>query len=215
MTTVFLIPGLGADHRIYRHIDVHGYNAAYVEWIEPTKGDTLTTYAQKLIDHYQIKPGSIVIGNSLGGMIAVEIAKKIDLNKAILISSIKTASEAPPSYKWFRLIPLYRILPAKLFNSLGGIVRFAFGRMSKTDQELFIDMLHQASHTFVKWAVGAVLHWKNDIIPPNAYHITGDDDHVFPHKYIKGAEIVHGGTHLMIFNRAKEINKWLKNILPL
>ncbi|MDB5152434.1 MAG: alpha/beta hydrolase, partial [Mucilaginibacter sp.] len=42
---------------------------------------------------------------------------------------------------------------------------------------------------------------------------TGDMDKIFPYKRIKGATIIKGGTHIMIFNQAKEINTWLKEIL--
>lgn len=215
MAKIFLVPGLGADHRIYQHIDTGGYEAVNVDWVEPDREDTLASYAQKLIKVYHITPGSIIIGNSLGGMLAIEIAKTVPLDKTILISSIKTVDEMPRSFKWFSAIPVYRVLPARLFTKLGFFVRYAFGKMTKGDQRLFIDMLERTSPKFVKWAMGAILHWNNLTIPENVYHITGDKDLVFPHNRIRNATIIHGGTHLMVLNRAKEINKWLEKILPL
>jgi hypothetical protein len=74
-------------------------------------------------------------------------------------------------------------------------------------------MLKGTSPAFVKWALGAIPQWDNQIIPPNVYHITGDRDKIFSYKRIKGATIVEGGTHIMIFNKAKQINSWLKEIL--
>ena len=85
--------------------------------------------------------------------------------------------------------------------------------MSDDDQQLFADMLRKTSPVFVKWAIDAILRWDNKIISKNVYHITGDKDHVFPYKRIKGATIVKGGTHIMIFNKANEVNNWLKEIL--
>jgi pimeloyl-ACP methyl ester carboxylesterase len=213
MNKIYLIPGLGADYRIYQHIDLQGYDVVNISWIEPEKKDTLSTYAQRLIDHYAIVPQSIVIGNSLGGMLTMEIAKKIELNKAILISSIKTAEEAPRSFKWYSYLPLYRLLPKEWLPSMGFVVRKVMGKMSKHHQELFTSMLKSTSPKFVKWALGAILHWDNQIIPKNVYHITGDRDKIFPYKRIKGATIIKGGTHIMIFNKAKQINTWLKEIL--
>lgn len=215
MTKVFLIPGLGADYRAYKDIGLHGYDAAPVSWIDPDSSDTLTSYAQKLIDHYQIKAGSIVIGNSLGGMLTMEIAKKIKLNKAILISSIKTVDEAPKSFKWYRLIPLYKLVPARIYTSSGFAVRFVMGKVSKKNSALFIDMLRKTPPKFAKWAIGAILHWDNQTIPANVYHIHGDKDQIFPYQRIKEATIIKGGTHIMIMARPKDINQWLKNILPL
>jgi len=65
----------------------------------------------------------------------------------------------------------------------------------------------------MKWAMYAILHWKNEVIPPNLYHITGDMDLVFDYKRVKNATIVKGGTHIMIFDKSKETNKLLKGIL--
>jgi pimeloyl-ACP methyl ester carboxylesterase len=213
MSRIFLIPGLGADERIYQHIDLTGHDLVHIKWVEPDKGDTLSSYAQKLIKHYSITPQSIVIGNSLGGMLAIEIAKKLELNKTILISSIKTAKEAPRSFKWYRSIPMYLLIPKKWLSSMGFLILAAMGKMSKRHQELFLGMLKSTSPKFIKWALGAIVHWNNQIIPKNVYHITGEKDKIFPYKKIKNATIVKGGTHIMILNKAKQINSWLKEIL--
>ncbi len=213
MGKIFLIPGLGADARIFQYIDLQGHDVVPVSWVEPEKQDTLSSYAQKLIDHYKITPGSVVIGSSLGGMLTVEIAKRLKLDKAVLISSIKTASEAPKLHKWYRFLPLYKLIPSSWLPQIGFIVRMAMGKMSKHHQELFESMLKGTSPKFIKWALGAILHWDNQTIPANVYHITGDKDKVFPHQRIKGATIIEGGTHIMIYTKAKEINNWLKDIL--
>jgi homoserine acetyltransferase len=77
MSRIYLIAGLGADTRVYNNIDLHEHEVTPVDWIEPNVSDTLSIYAQKLIYQYNILPNSLIIGNSLGGMIAVEIAKLI------------------------------------------------------------------------------------------------------------------------------------------
>ena len=214
MSAVFLIAGLGADTRLYNNIEIPSdYEVIPVDWIEPTKTDTLKVYAQKLIYQYNITKGSIVIGTSLGGMLTIEIAKLVPLNKAILISSIKTIDEAPGYFKVFKNIPLFKILPGKIFNSMGFMIKPLFGKMTDSDAWLLKDMLGNTSPAFMKWAMGAVVKWDNKTIPPNVYHIHGDKDLVFPYKNIKNTELVKGGTHIMVYNMAKQVNKLLKNIL--
>jgi len=214
MVKVYLIAGMGADTRIFNRIDIPAeYEVIPVDWIEPHKTDTLTTYAQKLIYQYDIRPNSIVIGNSLGGMLAIEIAKKINLKKTILISSIKTINEAPAYFKLFRTVPVYKLFNNRVLDLVKHFINPIFGAKDKDGSWLFRDMYDKTSKTFLLWAAGAALHWDNEIIPPNVYHITGDKDRVFNYKKIKEATVVKGGTHLMIFDKSKEINKWLKSIL--
>lgn len=213
MRKIFLIPGLGADTRAYNNIDLHDHEVTCVDWIEPHPTDTLTTYAQKLIHQYNIMPKSVVIGNSLGGMIAIEMGKLIGLDKIILISSIKTVDEAPRYFSFFRTVPLYKMISGKIFTRLGFMIKPLFGKMSEADEWLFNDMLGKSSPVFLKWAMDTVLAWDNKTIPPNVVTITGDKDRVFDHKRIRDAIIVKGGTHIMVFDKAREISKILKRIL--
>jgi pimeloyl-ACP methyl ester carboxylesterase len=213
MSKVFLIAGLGADTRIYNNIDLYEHEVIPVNWIEPNSNDTLDSYSQKLIHQYHITPGSVIIGNSMGGMVAIEIAKLIRINKVILISSIKTIDEAPGYFKFFRRLPIYKIIPQSLMISSRILIEVFFGKMKPEKLWLFQDMLKRSSPIFLKWAMGAVLDWKNEIIPPNVYHITGDKDRVFDYKKIKNATLIKGGTHIMLFDKPKEINRILKSIL--
>ena len=191
MSKVFLISGLGADTRLYNNIDIPEEDEVVpIDWIEPHETDTLGTYAQKVIYKYDIRPYSVVVGTSLGGMLAIEIAKKVNLKKAVLISSIKTVKEAPGYFSVFRTLPVYKLLPEKMLNKLGFLIKPMFGHLTDSDAWLFNDMLSKNSPKFIKWALGAVLNWDNLAIPPNVYHIHGDKDRVFPVKNIRNATIV-------------------------
>jgi pimeloyl-ACP methyl ester carboxylesterase len=214
MTKLFLIAGLGADSRVYKNIEIPpGYNVIPVDRIVHEETDTISAYAQKLINHYEITDGSVVVGNSLGGIIAIEIAKQVALSKVILISSIKTSNEAPGYFSFFRHFPLYKIIPARLMNSVGFLTQPVFGKMSNENAWLFNDMLKKTSPVFMKWAMKAVLNWNNKVIPEDVIHIAGDKDFVFPFKKIKDPILIKGGTHIMIISNAGQINKILKDIL--
>ncbi len=213
MAKVFLIPGLGADARIYKNILLTDCKVIPVNWLTPDAIDTLESYAQKIINEYNINNTDVVIGNSLGGMIAMEIAKKVSLSKTILISSIRTVREAPWYFRIFKTAPIYKLLPNKIFAHLGATVRPVFGNMSDEELWLFKDMIRHASPFFMKWAMWAILNWTNETIPDNVYQIIGDADKVFPLNPNMDPIIIEGGTHIMIFDKANEVNKLLKQIL--
>lgn len=213
MSKLFLIPGLGADCRIYQHINLQGHEVININWIQPESTDTLTTYAQKLTEQYDIIENSVVIGNSMGGMIAVEIGKIIPLKKIILISSIRTVDEAPGYFSFFRNIPVYKIIPGKMLTSLDFLMEIIFGEMEKGDKRLFMDMLKKTKPEFLKWAMNAIVHWGNHQANGNIVQLAGDKDLVFNYKKQKQAIIIKGGTHIMIFDKANEINKILQKVL--
>jgi pimeloyl-ACP methyl ester carboxylesterase len=215
MIKVYLISGLGADSRLFKNIQLPaGYEAVLIDWLLPKANDTLTSYAKAVVSQYDIKDNQVVIGVSLGGMIAVEIAKQIKLNKVILVSSIKTDSEAPWYFNVFRKLPVYYAIPGKLMTHLGFLVKPMFGKMKPDDLALFKSMLRNSAPMFLKWAMGAVLKWKSDVTYANLYHIIGDKDLVFPHQNIKNpTAVIKGGTHIMVFDKADQINTLLADIL--
>jgi pimeloyl-ACP methyl ester carboxylesterase len=213
MDKIYLISGLGADYRLFRHIELPGYDVIHMHWIEPDSSDTLATYAGKLIARYGVQPNSIVIGDSLGGMLTIEVAKQVQVSKAILISIIKTSDEAPWYFSFFRNFPVYKLIPGEFFTSPGRLIKHVFGKMSKEDGAMFGSMLENSSPKFIKWAMHAVLNWQSKTVVPNVYHITGNKDMVFNYKRIKGATIIDGGTHIMVFDKAQQINLLLKEIL--
>lgn len=215
MRKVYLISGLGADSRLFKNIKLPAScEVILVDWHIPASDDTLTTYAQSIVKQYDIQDISTVIGVSLGGMISVEIAKQVKLDKVILISSIKTDSEASWYFNFFRNLPVYKAIPGKLMTHVGFLVKPMFGKMAPDDLALFKSMLSNSSPVFLKWAMQAVLYWKNAVAIPNLYHIIGDNDLVFPHQNIKNpTAVIKGGTHIMVFDKADEINALLAGIL--
>jgi surfactin synthase thioesterase subunit len=158
MHKVYLIAGLGADYRFFKNISLPGgYEKVSTHVIIPNKNDTLKDYAQKLVLQYDIHDGDIVWGDSLGGMIAIEIAKQIKLNIVILTSTIKTDIEAPGYFKIFRKLPVYNLTPAKLITKLGAFVKPIMRGLPVADAEVIKSMLRNSSPEFLKWGAHAAL----------------------------------------------------------
>jgi pimeloyl-ACP methyl ester carboxylesterase len=214
MDKLYLIAGLGADRRLFDKLQLPGYELIHIDWIEPEPKDTISTYAKKLIDHYQIPDGAHVIGVSLGGIITVEMSSIILLGKAIIISSIKEAAEIPPYFKLFRRVPVYKILPHRFYVSMGNVIKPLFGDTRGKTGFLFVDMIRNSSPVFMRWAMHAVLRWQPKPLTQNIYHIIGNNDLVFPHKYISTpTHVINGGSHDMVYTRAREISGIILEIL--
>lgn len=213
MRRVFLIPGLGADERLFKNINLNGFDIMPVKWVEPEVDDSLHSYAQKIISHYQIDSSAIIISVSLGGMIASEIARILKPRQAIIISSVKSALEIPWYLKVFRFAPVYKLVPHCYFKGMGTLFRPFFGIKSKTDKFLFNSMLSHSSPTFMKWAVGAILNWNANDVPSSICHIVGDKDRILPRRYVKNAIVISGGTHMMVLDKADQINQIIRECL--
>src|SRR6188474_3274769 len=98
MKEIYLLSGLGADKRVFDFVDFSGFNVNHIDWIEPQDNESLERYASRLLE--QIKtPRPSLIGVSFGGMVAVEIAKLMETNKIIIVSSAKTKLDIPIHFR--------------------------------------------------------------------------------------------------------------------
>ena len=87
---VYFISGLGADERVFQFLDLSKIEHQFIQWNEPQKKESLSSYCKKLTEQIDLKQEIILIGISFGGIIAQEISKIIECKKVIIISSVKT-----------------------------------------------------------------------------------------------------------------------------
>ena len=66
--TIYLIPGLGFDCRIFRNLEVGPIDKKPLEWIEPLPKESLQEYAGRMAEGIQEEDQPItIVGHSFGG----------------------------------------------------------------------------------------------------------------------------------------------------
>ncbi len=215
LKNIYCVSGLGADERVFQKLKLEGYQPIHIRWIEPEKQESIADYAKRLTE--QINSDSpILIGLSFGGIVAVEIAKQINTQKVILISSTKNQQEIPFYFQIFRWLPIHRLLPAKLILWFGQLLAsWFFSLQTLAERKLFKAILLDTDAKFMKWAVDRVVNWRNELIPNNIYHIHGDRDRIFPYRYVQEDFSVEKGGHFMIMNQAEYISELIQKIVDL
>jgi pimeloyl-ACP methyl ester carboxylesterase len=206
MQDVYFISGLGADRRIFQYLRLKNIRPHYVEWITPEKDESWESYAGRLLVQIN-EPDPIIIGMSMGGMMAIEINKLIPVKKIILISSAKTCHEIPPYFRLLRIFKGHQWLSYKLLIRLGLIFGpWLFGTTCKADKQLLREIIYDTDETFFRWAWQKVVSWKNTCTSQNITQLHGTSDHMLPIYFVKPDIIIQKGTHLMAINRADEIS---------
>ena len=155
----------------------------------------------------------ILMGLSFGGMLCIEIAKQIPVEKIIIISSIKSSLELPQWMKTIAWLKLNKILPVGSSKLTEPIQNRFLGISTEEEKNIVAISRKNANRKYVKWAVDQALNWKNDWQPPEIYHIHGDNDNMFPIKKIKADFTLKNAGHFMIMNRAAEVSTYINSIL--
>ncbi|MCW3085543.1 MAG: hypothetical protein JWP12_2909 [Bacteroidetes bacterium] len=216
MLTVYCIPGMGVDARLFKNIKLNKAEIRHIKWLTPDKNESLASYAIRLSKQIDTSQSYALMGVSFGGMCAVEIAKHLHPVKTFVISSCKTSDQLPLKLTFWRSFSLYKNLSDSLYIKGALLVKKAFGVSSGEQAERFKEMLNAAPKNYFSGAVHCIMNWKNEIVPSSVIQIHGTSDHVLPVRKIKNANyIIERGTHFMIVNRAPELNAIMDKELEL
>jgi pimeloyl-ACP methyl ester carboxylesterase len=213
MTELYFIPGLGADARLYTKQKQAGFTFRVLEWIKPYENESLQEYSARLSEGIRDKSNFALVGVSLGGLVAQEIARLHRPKKLIIISSAKCSKEIPFYLRLFRIVPLHRLFSGSAFRAMGKMARRILGGTNKEEGKQVQAMIDAADPDFMKWAIHQVIHWDCKAAIENTVHLHGTHDIMFPACWIKNAVFVKGGSHIMIYTSAGEVNKLIRNEL--
>lgn len=189
--TTFVLPGMGATSEMYLEPWSKLQDAVFVDW-PPYEGEsTLRDVASRLIEVERISRGDFVVGSSLGGMLALEIAALLNLRQVVLIGSARKASEVNV---FLRLAaPLAPLTPLGLSQVLGGISSGNIGRM-----------FQQADPDFVVAMSLAVAQWEGVGFPRECItRIHGSRDLTIPCPDDVDV-VIKGGGHLVAYSHPSE-----------
>ncbi len=208
-TKVYLIPGLGADARMYEPQVRILERYEVLEHQKPLKGETLRAYAKRLTEKIDTSEPFILIGTSLGGILSMEISRILQPEKVILISSVKHRAELPLWMRVMKYLRLHKLLSGKRFIEFSkSNIRLLITKRDTRVAKLLMDMHEDADPDFVEWAINEVINWdgkadhRADII-----HIHGTKDRLFPFANVKNAIAITGGSHVMGCTQPGDVNE--------
>jgi len=211
---VYFIPGIGADYRLFLHLRLpEGYEPAYIHWIPPIKKERLSDYAYRLIQQIDTTEPYVLAGLSLGGIMAVEMAKRLPPVCTILISSVSASTELPQFYRIAGALQLGHLIPARLMK-LAAIIKHSIWMRTAAGRRLMRQVISAGDDRFIRWALSAVLDWKNTTVPQPLYHIHGTRDEIFPIRLTTPTHIFPKGGHMFLITHPEAVNNFLLEVLP-
>lgn len=211
MCRILLLTGMTPDRRIFDRVLPLLSNAEVVEWIPPGAHEPIAAYANRLSCNFDPHLSTVVCGVSFGGIIARELACRLNARSCVLVSSVGSPQEMPP---WYRLCRnLSPATTAWFLRAIGCIATYWPG-MLKTPSICRAAKLAGRSGQWYRWATAAVLTWKPSVgidrVPLIKIH--GDRDTTFPIRYINSDLVIDGGGHLLPLTHYQEIAAALRRI---
>ena len=212
--TVYLIPGTGGDHRLYDNLALQGYDTVRVHWVEPAPEDQMADLAQRLLPQIDTTQPHVLVGVSLGGMVATELATLTHPEAVILISSAKTREELPIRYRFQRQVPLYRWVGGQFLKDATPLGRFLFEPSSYPHRAVFNAMIDDKTPHFMEEGVRIICEWQRTEPPAvPTLHLHGSRDHTLPYRTIGEAQPIAKGSHMMVYTQGATVGATITNWL--
>ncbi|UYZ62311.1 alpha/beta fold hydrolase [Hymenobacter weizhouensis] len=210
---IYLLPGLGADARVFRNLQPLLLGESRVlEWVLPASPtEPLPAYAARLAADIPPEQTGLLVGISFGGVVALEINRLRPQLRTVLISSIPDAHSLPPLLRLIRATGVYRLVPPQLLKLFPRVGQWYFGVKNGEEYRLFREVLRDMEPRYTRWAIHSLLHWDSANVG-RAIQILGTHDRVFPPGPTPVEYLIPGGGHFMVVSHAQEISRILNKL---
>ena len=178
----------------------------------------ISSYASRLSEDIDDNGGEeiVIIGHSLGGVMASEIARIKKVNQIILISSIRSSKENPFQFRIIKPLGIHHLFTKKLTFSTFKYWAKQSDYETEEEQDLFKKMVSGYSDNYLKWALKTLSIWRCQPLDSQTkvFQIHGDRDKNFPIRNLKNIDrVIKNAGHFMAYKRADEIEGIIKEIL--
>ncbi len=208
-----LLPGLGADVRLFDPQRSEFPNLISPPWLEPASNEPLAGYAGRMAE--RIRPmlplggGPLVLGGiSFGGMLAAQMSSVLKPDALVLIGSALNPKEIAPSLRWMAMAGRWMPTPVgERSKFMGRAFIRRLGPMKREHRVFLETMMDAVPFSFIRWAAQAMMGWSGVRVPAAPIvRIHGDKDRIIPHPANAIDVTIRGAGHVPNVSHAAEVN---------
>jgi pimeloyl-ACP methyl ester carboxylesterase len=197
---VVLLPGLGADSRLFDGLRPFLPPFVVPAWPTPAPSDTIRTFAGRLAATIPRERPIVVGGSSFGGMVALELAHLVGADAVVLIGSARSVDGIHPVLRrasaFAPIVPLVAFRTAQ--QALPARVAGVFGARAPEARKALVEMFAACDPAFLRWGCTAIAQWSPP--PQNGFPILsihGARDGILPVGLATCDHVVKEAGHLL------------------
>lgn len=210
---IYLLPGQGADERLFSKFEFPNHKVIDIDYPVPEDGTKMSEYARQLSTQIDTTKKFILIGTSIGGMLSSEMTEFMNPEKVIIISSAKNKNELPGRYNFQKKFPIYKLVGGWLAKRGALIMQPIVEPDRNKEKEIFVSMLKAKDKKFMKNSIRMIIEWDKESFDESIIHIHGNKDNTIPIKNVNYDYLIEDGSHMMTLTRSEELNALIIKLL--
>jgi pimeloyl-ACP methyl ester carboxylesterase len=212
---LFLLPGLGADERMFGGLDLPCAEVLPVRLPPPRARESMPRYALRVASGLGMRPEDWLGGSSFGSLVAADIARRRPVRGLVLIGGGLSAESFVRPLRWFgaigRILPIHRLHPLLATRVA---LRFVFGTLSAPHMRLLNDMMIAAPDALLREGVRLAIGYRPAppvLCPVHAIH--GEHDRLMRPPPVADCSIVPGAGHALALTHHDEVTEFLRGLV--
>lgn len=203
---LYLIPGTGADERLFHALDLSAFDTVNIKLPIATSTEDMAGYAARIAkEQVDTTRPFAIMGVSLGGMVATELADLLNPEAVIIIASAKTRQELPAGYRLNQHIPFHKLIGGRTMRWTSKAFQPIYEPMADEQRDLFVQMISAKEPAFLNQAIRLIVEWDREDAPAGIIHIHGTKDRTLPYRCVDATHSVVGGTHMITYSQPERI----------
>jgi hypothetical protein len=207
---VLLITGFALDRRAFTRLNLPAEFETF-DLIPVRRGETLREYASRMAGEIGLRPGDIIGGVSLGGMLALEMARVIDVRGALIIASATHPRHIRKRFLW--LWPLAPLMPDFVISRIFRLVPAVLAMqkmLEPPDQALLADIMGRFPPALLRAFPPMIARWPGCRPPARFRHLHSTGDWMIrPAGDPQTLTLLKGSNHLITVSHPLEVREWL------
>lgn len=204
---VFLITGFALDKRAFDFMRLPENTFHALDLIPVLKGESLRDYAKRMAGEIGLAPGDVIGGVSLGGMLALEMAKVVDVSGVVIIASATHPRFIRKRFKMWA--PIASSVPdgviRRIFTLIPRILALQ-NMLTPEGQALLADIMGRFPPSLLKAFPMMILRWPGCEPPARFAHIHSDGDWLIrPNGDPSTMSILPGRNHLITVSHPEAV----------
>jgi hypothetical protein len=207
---ILLITGFALDRRAFSPLDLPPEFETF-DLIPVRPGERLREYALRMAGEIGLRPGDIIGGVSLGGMLALEMARAVEVRGALLIATATHPRHIRRRFRWLcRIAPFVPdFIIRRIFLLVPAVL--AWQRMLEPpDQALLADIMGRFPPSLLRALPPMIARWPGCRPPARFRHLHSTGDWLIrPAGDPQTLTLVKGRNHLLTVSHPREVREWL------
>jgi pimeloyl-ACP methyl ester carboxylesterase len=214
MARLFLLPGLGADGRLFAALGPLRLPVVTRRLPVPERNEPMLRYALRVAEEFDLRDTDWIGGSSLGGMVAAEIARHRPLAGLVLIgtalSSRTLATPLPQLARLRRLAPVRLLHPLLATRTALSLV---FGTLPGPVMDRLAAMFDSTPTAMLREGMRLA----SDYVPPTAplcpvHAIHGERDRLMRPPPVAGCRMVADAGHALALSHPQAVTAFLNDV---